>query len=84
MRKKQSRGGMGVSPLNRVNSNQVYCGYDCIHVFIWKELNCFMFFTFTNSINNLNSNRIVKITNWIYVDKNCYIMSLVLRNYRIK
>lgn len=26
MRKKQSRGGIGVSPLNRVNSNQVYCG----------------------------------------------------------
>lgn len=44
MRKKQSRGGIGVSPLNRVNSNQVYCGCDCIHVTLWKELNCFIFF----------------------------------------
>lgn len=84
MRKKQSRGGIGVSPLNRVNSNQVYCGCDCIHVFLWKELNCFIFFYLYQILqNNLNSNKIVKITNWIYVDKNCYIMYLVLRNYRI-
>lgn len=84
MRKKQSRGGIGVSPLNRVNSNQVYCGCDCIHVFLWKELNCFIFFYLYQILqNNLNSNKIVKITNRIYVDKNCYIMYLVLRNYRI-
>lgn len=49
MRKKQSRGGMGVSPLNRVNFNQVYCGYDCIHIFLWKELNCFTFLPLPNS-----------------------------------
>lgn len=83
MRKKQSRGGIGVSPLNRVNSNQVYCGCDCIHVFLWKELNCLIFFYLYQILqNNLNSNKIVKITNRIYVDKNC-LMYLVLRNYRI-
>lgn len=73
MRKKQSRGGIGVSPLNRVNSNQVYCGCDCIHVFLWKELNCFIFFYLYQILqNNLNPNKIVKITNWIYFDKNYY------------